>query len=220
MKSPLPTQSAQEAREARTLRREEEILEAATALFAEHGYAETDTQLLAETLGVGKGTLYRYFPSKRELFLAVADRAMRRLREYVDAQTTGIAAPLEKIRVAICAYLTFFAQRPEFVELLIQERALFRDRTQPTFVEYKEASAQRWQAVYRELIAQGIVREMPVEQITTVISDLLYGTMFTNYFSAARQTPEVQTESILNVVFRGILAERAPFAPPSSQQSS
>ena len=35
----------------------EAILDAATALFAQHGYNDADTQALAEKLGVGKGTL-------------------------------------------------------------------------------------------------------------------------------------------------------------------
>ena len=65
-------------------RRREEILDAAAKLFARHGYPETDTQVLADLLGVGKGTIYRYFPSKHALFLAAADRVMRRLREVVD----------------------------------------------------------------------------------------------------------------------------------------
>src|SRR2546430_155159 len=65
----------------RCARRREEILEAAARLFAEHGYADADLQVLADTLGVGKGTLYRYFPSKQDLFLAAADRVMRKLRE-------------------------------------------------------------------------------------------------------------------------------------------
>src|SRR5437867_4688042 len=59
--------------------RQEEILEAAARLFAQHGYADTDTQLLADELGVGKGTLYRYFASKQDLFLAAVDRVMREL---------------------------------------------------------------------------------------------------------------------------------------------
>src|SRR4051812_16674434 len=40
-----------------TCGRREEILEAATALFAEHGYSDTVTQVLAEKLQVGKGTI-------------------------------------------------------------------------------------------------------------------------------------------------------------------
>ena len=55
------------------VRRQEEILEAAATLFAECGYSDADTQTLADRLGVGKGTIYRYFPSKQELFLAAVD---------------------------------------------------------------------------------------------------------------------------------------------------
>ena len=50
-------------------RRCKEILDVAARLFAARGYQNTDVQVVADELGVGKGTVYRYFPSKRELFL-------------------------------------------------------------------------------------------------------------------------------------------------------
>src|SRR6266571_502765 len=74
--------------------RQEEILEAAARLFAEHGYADTDTQLLADELGVGKGTLYRYFPSKQDLFLAAVDRVMHRMTDQIETTIRDIADPL------------------------------------------------------------------------------------------------------------------------------
>src|SRR5262245_31569887 len=120
----------------RWTKRREAILDAAASLFAEHGYAETDTQLLVDRLGVGKGTLYRYFPSKRELFLAVADAVMRKMSERVDAAVARVADPLASIAEGIKAYLGFFAEHPEFVELLIQERAQFKDRKKPTYFEH------------------------------------------------------------------------------------
>jgi len=187
--------------------RQEEILEAAAKLFAEHGYADTDTQLLADELGVGKGTLYRYFPSKRELFLASADRVMRNLIIQVDGSMTGIDDPLDQIAAATRAYLGFFADHPEFVELLMQERAQFKDRKKPTYFEHREANAERWRLRYRQLIAAGRLREMPVDRIRDVFSQLLYGTIFTNYFTGQQKTPEAQAEDILDVVFRGILSE-------------
>src|SRR5436305_14799976 len=107
--------------------RQEEILTEAARLFAERGYDKTDTTLLAETVGVGKGTVYKYFPSKRELFLAAADRVMRMLREQIEGRVTPIEDPLVRIATAMREFLQFFADRPEFVELLIQARALFKD---------------------------------------------------------------------------------------------
>src|SRR4029079_7651381 len=117
--------------------RKEEILMQAARLFAEHGYDQTDTTVLAETIGVGKGTVYRYFPSKRELFLAAVDRVMRMLRERVEARMASVDDPLEQIAKGVREFLQFFADHPGFVELLIQERALFKDRKRPTFIEHR-----------------------------------------------------------------------------------
>ncbi len=201
-----PKQSCGRAEEA-LLARREEILDAATELFAEHGYSDAVTQALAERLQVGKGTLYRHFPSKRDLFLAAADRVMRRMRERVDACVAGIDDPLERTTQSIRTFLVFFAEHPQFVELLIQERALFKDRSQPTYMEHRQRYAVRWREHYRGLIAAGRVRDIPVERITNVVGDLLYGTIFTNYFAGPRQSPEAQAQDILDVVFGGILTE-------------
>src|SRR4051794_39926808 len=158
--------------------RQEEILTEAARLFAERGYDKTDTTLLAETVGVGKGTVYRYFPSKRELFLAAADRVMRMLRQHVDSRIAPVDDPVEQIANGIFGFLEFFAEHPGYVELLMQERALFRDRKLPTFLEHRKVSMERWRSFYQELISKGRLRGIPVDRITDVIGSLLYGTIF------------------------------------------
>ena len=188
--------------------RKEEILTQAALLFAKHGYSETDTQLLAETIGVGKGTVYRYFPSKRELFLAAADRVMRMMRERVDASVESLDDPVARITTGIRVFLAFFAEHPEFIELLIQERAQFKDRTKPTFMEHRAGNVERWRAIYQDLIGAERVRAIPVDRITDVIGNLLYGTIFTNYFSGQSKSVEVQAQDIIDVVFNGILTPR------------
>jgi AcrR family transcriptional regulator len=191
----------------RRAQREEQILEAAMQLFAEHGYSDTDTQLLADKLRIGKGTLYRYFHSKRELFLAAADRVMRLMRQSVDASIENIDEPFERMGVGIRAFLSFFAEHPEYVELLIQERAQFKDRKKPTYFVHRENNIKRWQALYRALIEAGRIRNIPVERISSVISNLIYGTMFTNYFTGERSSVEAQARDILDIVFHGILSD-------------
>ena len=120
--------------------REEEILDAAARLFAEHGFADANTQVLADTLGVGKGTLYRYFPSKQELFLAAVDRVMRQLTATIDLAVEDIEEPLVRMLCAMTTYLAFFAQHPEYVELIIQERAQFKDRKKSTYFVHRDAN--------------------------------------------------------------------------------
>lgn len=189
-------------------RREEEILEAAAIFFAEVGYSNADTQTLADRLGVGKGTIYRYFPSKRELFLAAVDRLMHQLHESITATIKEIEDPITKIFHAIHAYLNFFKDRPEFVELMIQERAYFKDREKPTYFEHREQFSCEWKEEHKGLIASGRIRDdIPFEQFHDVMGDLLYGTMFTNYF-VQRQRPTIeQAKDISETVLFGILSD-------------
>jgi AcrR family transcriptional regulator len=191
--------------EALATRRREEILEAATRLFAARGWAGMDVQHAADALGVGKGTVYRYFPTKRDLFLAAVDRAMRLLKEAVDAAAEAAEAPLAQVEGAIRAYLAFFDAHPEFVELLIQERAEFKDRKQPTYFVHREANLGRWRALFDGLIRDGLVRDVPVERILEVTGNLLYGTMFTNFFAGRRRDLRAQAEDLLDVVLNGAL---------------
>jgi AcrR family transcriptional regulator len=47
------------------------LLAAARAMFAEHGYAATSNKAIAEAAGVTAGSIYHYFPSKADLYIAV-----------------------------------------------------------------------------------------------------------------------------------------------------
>ena len=72
----------------------------------------------------------------------------------------------------------------------MQERALFKDRKRPTFIEHRLMNLERWRDMYRDLIADGRVRDIPPEGITDVVGNLLYGTIFMNYFSGQRPRPK------------------------------
>ena len=188
-------------------RRRNEILDVAVGVFAARGFAATDVQDIADQVGVGKGTVYRYFGSKRELFLAAADRGMQRLSEAVHSDADQAKEPLGRLTAAIHSYLAYFDEHPDLVELLIQERAVFKDRRQPTYFQHRDANLGPWRELFRELIREGQVRDIPVSRITDIISDLLYGTIFTNHFANRRKRLATQANDVLDILFHGILAE-------------
>lgn len=55
--------------------RRAKIIEVATQIFMEDGFAATTMSMVAESLGGSKATLYKYFPSKEDLFEAVIAQA-------------------------------------------------------------------------------------------------------------------------------------------------
>jgi len=129
------------------------------------------------------------------------------LKLAVDAAAASAKQPLDRIAEGVLAYLTFFDERPEIVELLVQERANFRDRQRPTYFVHREANMGAWQELYGELIRSGTFRDIPVDRIGDVISDLLYGMMFTNYFAGRKTSPANQCKDALDILFHGLLAD-------------
>ncbi len=67
------SQDFTDRRQRRIHRRRGEILAAAARVLGEKGFANTTTREIAEAADVAEGTLYNYFPSKREILLAIAN---------------------------------------------------------------------------------------------------------------------------------------------------
>ncbi len=188
--------------------RREEILRAAIEHFADVGYPSADVAQIAESAGCAKGTVYLYYKSKEELFSAAVEFAMSGL---IAATCQGAHVdPIEGLERAVRGYLAYFDANPRFIELLMQERAVFRDRRRPTYFEYREANRERWREQFRRLIAEGRMREIPPDRAVDVIGDLLYGTIFTNYFAGRRKPLADQAGDILDVLFHGLFPGARP----------
>jgi AcrR family transcriptional regulator len=152
--------------------------------------------------------VYRYFRSKEVLFLAAVDRGMRLLQDRSDHEAARGKDGFDRIVRATHAYLSFFDAHPEFVELIVQERAEFKDRRRPTYFAHSDINIKPWKRLLQELVDSGELRRIPIDRITDVFSGVLYGAIFTNYFENRRRSPERQAEDILDVIFRGILGPR------------
>lgn len=202
-------------------RRREQILNAAARQFAEHGFGDAATQGLADELGVGKGTIYRYFPSKEAVFLAAADRAMARLRQRLSETVAAEDDLLDQVARGVEEFLAYFQDEPEALELVVQERAQFKNRDCPTFLQHREKTRPVWIERYRRLIAEGRVRSMPAERISDVVAAVLYGSVFLRYFNGGTGDFRADAADILDVIFLGILsdAERAERLGPASHPS-
>lgn len=87
------------------VRRRAQILEAATAAFAQYGYAGTSLRAIAEEVGVSTPGLIRHFGSKEELFTAVLDHSDSSHTANASSEQRGLAglrsfasAPVENVR--------------------------------------------------------------------------------------------------------------------------
>lgn len=185
--------------------RREEILDAASRIFAKLGYTEAEMEQIASRIHVAKGTLYLYFESKRELFFACVDEGLKQLQIQVLAATEGVDEPFAKITAGIRAFLVFFDAHPHVVELFIQERASFKDRKRPAYFIHRDVNRIPWKALYQGLADAGKIRaDIPVEHLLDAIGNLLYGAMFTNRMNGRKITVEEQADQLTKFVFQGL----------------
>lgn len=73
-------------------------------LFWRRGYEATSMQDLVDGLGLGRGSIYGTFGSKRELYLKALERYVDDARDGLLDQTTGPGSPLEAVRGLIRHY--------------------------------------------------------------------------------------------------------------------
>ena len=99
-------------------KRGQQILDAAAQLFATHRYHEVRMDDIAEHAGVAKGTVYRYFHDKEDLYLALTRHGLIQLLDESRAIIEGAAEPDEKLRGFITHIVRFYEQYPYFLELI------------------------------------------------------------------------------------------------------
>jgi TetR/AcrR family transcriptional regulator, repressor for uid operon len=70
------------------IKAKEKIVESALISFSKYGYDRTRMEDIAEAAKVSKGTLYLYFRSKEELFYAISERNITKLKEQLSTLFT------------------------------------------------------------------------------------------------------------------------------------
>lgn len=78
-------------------KRREQLLDCAAQLFAQWGYARATTSQLAKAAGVTEPIIYRHFASKRDLFIALIERAAGRTVEQWEDQLKGAKDPADRL---------------------------------------------------------------------------------------------------------------------------
>ncbi len=122
----------------RTRRR---LLDAAEQVFLEHGYDEASIVKITEAAGVGQGTFYLYFQSKRQIFDELVADLNRRVRRAMSEAAAEGKTRAERERLGFEGFFRFTAEHP----------ALYRIIRQAEFV-----SPEAMQQHYRK-IAEGYI---------------------------------------------------------------
>jgi AcrR family transcriptional regulator len=106
----------------------EKIVAAARELFMAEGYRNVSIRKIAEKIEYSPAALYSYFPSKDDLFFALAEEGFRKLFEFTNTFKDGEpeADPLQKVREGFLRYYEFSRLHPEYFDLMFVDRTVPR----------------------------------------------------------------------------------------------
>ena len=169
--------SVQDTQTTESPQKRKAILAQAIATFAVEGFRHADVQVIADKAGVGKGTVYRYFGNKEDLFWASTFAVVERLEEHLFQAIRDVDGALEKLRTVSRAYADFFEANPHYLEIFVQERAEFRGSAPESHVEYHRRLIHRFAALIEEGIAAGEIRQVDVRRTIMGLGGLLYGSV-------------------------------------------
>jgi len=122
--------------EERKTERREQILEGARRCFAENGYEGATVAKLEHTIGLSRGAIFNYFPSKEDLFIELAVRDSRRMSEiWINEGLEAIVREVVELDPAwLAVYLELFRRTrtdPAYPS------------TRPTTTAYRSPAAER-----------------------------------------------------------------------------
>ncbi|AZG48039.1 TetR/AcrR family transcriptional regulator [Gordonia insulae] len=118
--SPAPADVSPGARPRVRLRRDD-IIEAAAAYFAEHGYSNAGMRDIAQAVGIKGASLYNHFHSKEEILYAIALRMTKDPQEHLQVLDAE-GSPVERLTNLIVVHVRHLAEHP--VEHLVSLREL------------------------------------------------------------------------------------------------
>lgn len=145
----------------------QKVFRAAVELIAEHGYAATTVDAIAERAGVAKGTVFYNFGSKEGLFEALLEHSIDLLAEALAAADTGESA-LDALDSVVLGQLRFFEEHGAFARVLLAE--MWRMVWQEAVARLRQNALGVYANVLRRAAANGEIRaDLDVETAATAV---------------------------------------------------
>lgn len=153
------------------------LLEAATEEFADKGYIGANVNSISKAAGFAKGTIYNYFPSKRDLMLALIEEVAAHHLDYIIARVLEEDDPARRLE---CFYEAGFAY---IVENLSAGKVMINNIYGPD-TEFKTAMFTAYRPMFelvgRDIITagmqQGIFRAVDPVRTAGLLMNIYLGT--------------------------------------------
>ncbi|MFI6597883.1 TetR family transcriptional regulator [Nonomuraea sp. NPDC050536] len=155
--------------------RRKRIVQAAAALASRGGVEAMQMRTVAERAGVALGTLYRYFPSKMDLVVAVVGEEIDLLENSIERRPPGAATPAGRAVDVLMRATRGLMREPELADALIRSLIMaevetpFGDRMTGLLLRVSANGLTRDQASEEQLALAGSLSSIWVQELLEML---------------------------------------------------
>jgi AcrR family transcriptional regulator len=114
-------------REEKKKKTQKAIVEAAITLFNENGYESTSIEQIAKAAGIGKGTVYGYFETKKDIIKGFCDYEIEKIHWELVNNTDENATILDQMLTIYMTEFKHVTKNKEFGRLYMREAVFPND---------------------------------------------------------------------------------------------
>lgn len=191
-----------------------ELVAASRVLLAEVGYEKFLPAEVARRCGVSEATVYRYFPTKRELLVRVAETWFDEILVALEPGVTQHDGTYEQLRYVVRYAVEVVRREPTLTRYIFNELRPAPDFRSSTIQQLNRRFTGVVSQVLRDAVARGDFRDdVPVE----LLRDMIFGAIEHQAWAYLRGEGDFATErttdGITLVIYRGMAVD--PTIEPS-----
>lgn len=186
-----------------------EIIEAAIEVFGEYGFHKGKVEKIAEKAGIGKGTVYEYFSSKKEIFQQMLRYVFETYMEEAQKATLEKDNVKDKFMALLNYHWDFIDLHVDAIEQTFFQFKNISDEIKPYIVQSHKIMIDFLSEIIAEGIATGEIRgNIDKEKAALIILGVIASSNFMRYFSENKRYSNIDAECIFDVLFEGLKASR------------
>ncbi len=182
-----------------------DIMLAARTVFCEKGYEAASTAEIAARAGVVEGTLYRYFPSKRDLLIRVVEAFYEEIFADYERQLAGVRGTWNRLRFLIWKHLSVLHDEPALCRLIVHELRPSPEYRDSSVFRLNRRYTERTLAVLKDGIRSG---ELEARVPLTLVRDMIFGCAEHHTWAYLRGegqfSPDEAADAITNLICQGL----------------
>jgi len=183
-----------------------EILGAARKVFSKRSFRDVTVDDIAAAAGVAKATIYQYFSSKQEIYVAALRQGGAEVIERTSRQVEAAEGVRAKLEAFVRVRLDYMEEHREFFALYHSE---FGNLAHPAGLNREMRSLYRKQLVFlesvlREAVKRGDILPVQVETLATTLYEATRGLMLRRMLGWSETAVEEDVAALVEILWRGI----------------